>query len=189
MPWYSNSFLPVAASVMTCSWFGVPSSCSPPTTVSYARTGVPEPAQTTLRGAWSASVFGLSCHMCGSFCGGLAAGEGGAVAGEGEHDEGDDGVGGGGAEAASDDQAGLGVRALDQAVAHAGGQGGADGVVVAADAGLEVDEAVDAAAAGPADPAVQCLQGGGGSGLGQGEYRAEGFLESPGAVQAGVRGS
>ncbi|MFE4416044.1 transposase family protein, partial [Streptomyces sp. NPDC056821] len=34
-------------------------------------------------------VFGLSCRMCGSFCGGLAAGEGGAVTGEGEHDEGD----------------------------------------------------------------------------------------------------
>jgi hypothetical protein len=34
MPWYWNSFLPVAASVMTCSWFGVPSSWRPPTIVS-----------------------------------------------------------------------------------------------------------------------------------------------------------
>lgn len=34
MPWYSKSFLPVAASVMTCSWFGVPSSWKPPTMVS-----------------------------------------------------------------------------------------------------------------------------------------------------------
>ncbi|MGW9032666.1 hypothetical protein ACWGQ5_53785, partial [Streptomyces sp. NPDC055722] len=31
----------------------------------------------------------LSCRMCGSFRGGLASGEGGAVGGEGEHDEGD----------------------------------------------------------------------------------------------------
>ena len=53
---------------------------------------------------------GLSCRMCGSFCGGLAAGEGGSVSGEGEHDEGDDRFGGVEAEAAADDQAGLGVR-------------------------------------------------------------------------------
>src|ERR1041384_1813839 len=111
--------------------------------------------------------------MCGSLCGDLAAGEGGFVSGEGEHDEGDDGVGGVEAEAASDDQACLGVGGLDQSVAHAGGQGGADGVVVAADAALEVDEAVDAAAPGPADPPVQSLEGGGGPGLGQGEHRAE----------------
>ncbi|MGW1163452.1 hypothetical protein ACWD48_35765, partial [Streptomyces sp. NPDC002519] len=35
-----------------------------------------------------AGIFRLSCLMCGSFCGGLAAGEGGLVSGEGEHDEG-----------------------------------------------------------------------------------------------------
>ncbi|CAM5638355.1 hypothetical protein SVIOM342S_07795 [Streptomyces violaceorubidus] len=41
--------------VTTCSSFGVPSSWRPPTTVSYARTGVPFAAQITLRGARSAS--------------------------------------------------------------------------------------------------------------------------------------
>ena len=34
MPWYLYSLAPVAASVMTCSSFGVPSSWRPPTTVS-----------------------------------------------------------------------------------------------------------------------------------------------------------
>ncbi|MGX1404862.1 hypothetical protein RKD40_002475 [Streptomyces ambofaciens] len=53
--WYSYSLAPVAASVITCSSFGVPSSWRPPTTVSYARTGVPFAAQITLRGARSAS--------------------------------------------------------------------------------------------------------------------------------------
>ena len=52
--WYS--FLPVAASVMTCSSLGVPSSWRPLTTVSQARSGLPVAAQTTLR-APSAAVF------------------------------------------------------------------------------------------------------------------------------------
>ncbi len=42
---------------MTCSSLGVPSCCSPPTTVSYASTGLPSATQTTLRGALAASVF------------------------------------------------------------------------------------------------------------------------------------
>ncbi len=52
-----NSFLPVAASVMTCSLLGVPSFWTPVTTVSYARTGLPAAAQTTLRGAAEALVL------------------------------------------------------------------------------------------------------------------------------------
>ncbi len=52
-----KSFAPVAASVMTCSSLGVPSGWTPLTTVSYARTGLPVAAQTTLRGAASALVF------------------------------------------------------------------------------------------------------------------------------------
>jgi hypothetical protein len=47
--WYSKSSAPVVASVITCSSEGVPSCCSPPTTVSQASTGFPEPAHTTLR--------------------------------------------------------------------------------------------------------------------------------------------
>src|ERR1044072_8781914 len=53
MAWYSYSFLPLSASVMTCSRFGVPSFWTPPMTVSYARTGLPVAAQITLRGARS----------------------------------------------------------------------------------------------------------------------------------------
>ncbi len=60
-PWNSKSFSPVFASVMTCSWLGVPSSWRPPTTVSYARVGVPFAAQITLRGALSALVFFEPC--------------------------------------------------------------------------------------------------------------------------------
>ncbi len=44
------SFLPVVASVTTCSSLGVPSACVPVTTVSQARTGLPVDAQTTFRG-------------------------------------------------------------------------------------------------------------------------------------------
>ncbi len=57
MPWYSKIFLPVSASVMTCSWLGVPSFWKPPTTVSYARTGAPLAAQITLRGALSEAAL------------------------------------------------------------------------------------------------------------------------------------
>ncbi len=57
MACHSKIFLPVEASVTTCSSFGVPSCCRPPTTVSYASVGSPCPIHTTLRGARSASVF------------------------------------------------------------------------------------------------------------------------------------
>ncbi len=57
IPWYWKSLAPVVASVMTCSSLGVPSSWSPPTTVSYASSGLPSATQTTLRGAFAASVF------------------------------------------------------------------------------------------------------------------------------------
>src|SRR5512147_3167484 len=123
--------------------------------------------------------------MSGSLCGGLAAGEGGTFPGEGEHDEGDDRVRAVEAEAAADDQSGLGVRRLDQAVAHARQQSRADRLAVTADAALEVDEGGDATAAGPADPPVQGLQRRGGAGLGQGEYGPRGFLVEVGAVEAG----
>ncbi|CAM5641697.1 hypothetical protein SAURM35S_09866 [Streptomyces aurantiogriseus] len=52
---HSYSFSPVCASVTTCSSCGVPSCWKPPTTVSYARVGLPLAAQTTLRGALSAA--------------------------------------------------------------------------------------------------------------------------------------
>ncbi len=45
------SFSPVVASVTTCSSCGVPSCWKPPTTVSYATTGLPFAAQITLRGS------------------------------------------------------------------------------------------------------------------------------------------
>ncbi len=52
-----KSLAPVLASVMTCSSLGVPSFWTPVTTVSYARTGLPEAAQITLRGASLASAL------------------------------------------------------------------------------------------------------------------------------------
>ncbi|CAM5631697.1 hypothetical protein SALBM135S_03441 [Streptomyces alboniger] len=55
MAWCWYSFLPVAASVMTWSLLGVPSFCTPVTTVVNANTGLPEAAQITLRGAWASA--------------------------------------------------------------------------------------------------------------------------------------
>ena len=60
IPWYSKSLAPVFASVMTCNWLGVPSSCRPPTTDSQASTGAPEAAQTTLREVSTAGLVAPS---------------------------------------------------------------------------------------------------------------------------------
>ncbi|GAA2411610.1 hypothetical protein GCM10010420_45740 [Streptomyces glaucosporus] len=62
-PSHSASFFPVAASVTTWSSLGVPSSWTPVTRVSQARTGLPSAAQTTLRGAFSASAPAVSCAV------------------------------------------------------------------------------------------------------------------------------
>ncbi|CAM5702353.1 hypothetical protein SBADM41S_06077 [Streptomyces badius] len=70
----------MVASVTTCSSFGVPSCWSPPTTVSYASRGEPPPAQTTLRGAFSAFLaFEPSARAAPSACFSAAAGATSAV--------------------------------------------------------------------------------------------------------------
>ncbi len=76
IPWYWKIFLPVFASVMTCSWLGVPSFWKPPTTVSYARTGLPEAAQTTFLGAtaaacWAPKDFAVPWAACAAAFGAI----------------------------------------------------------------------------------------------------------------------
>src|SRR5690606_26703833 len=76
---HSYSFSPVVASVTTCSSCGVPSCWRPPTTVSYATTGLPSAAQITLRGARSTSglsafsAFAADSACCPAFAAGTAA--------------------------------------------------------------------------------------------------------------------
>ncbi len=61
--------------------------------------------------------------------------------------------------------------------------GGEDGFAVAADAGTEGDEGIEAASGGPAQPPVQGLDG---FVAGQLEDQSQTFLEQVGAVEAGV---
>ena len=73
-------------------------------------------------------------------CGSLAAGECWAVSCEGEHGQGDEGVGGGEAEGDAGEESDLGVDRFDESVGEAVGDGGEDLLAVAGDATLELDE-------------------------------------------------
>ena len=105
------------------------------------------------------------------------------VAAEGEHREGDEGVGGSEAERDPGDQADLGVDRLDAPVGQAVLDRGEDRRLVFDDAALQVDERRDAAAAGPADPGLECLDG---LVVGKLEDGSQAFFERVGAVQPGV---
>jgi hypothetical protein len=76
--------------------------------------------------------------------------------------------------AISDDEASLGVDRLDE------------GVAVPDDALLQLDEAGQPAAVGPADPPVQGLDGLAPAAFGDGEHGAQALLERPRPVQRGM---
>ncbi len=75
---HAYSFSPLVASVITCSSCGVPSCWKPPTTVSYATTGLPLAAQITLRGSrlmsglLASSAFPAARACCRAFAAGTA---------------------------------------------------------------------------------------------------------------------
>ena len=71
------------------------------------------------------------------------------------HGQGDEGVGACEPERRPSDEPDLCVDRLDQAVGQVVLDRGKDGVAVGDDGPLELDEAGDPAAAGPADPGVQ----------------------------------
>ena len=78
---------------------------------------------------------------------------------EGEHGQGDQGVGVGEAEGDAGEESDLGVDRFDESVGQAVFDGGQDLGAVGEDAALEGDERFDAAAPCPGDPPVQCLAG------------------------------
>ena len=105
------------------------------------------------------------------------------MAAEGEHGEGDQGVGDVEAERDAGDESDLGVDRFDPAVGQAVLDRGEDRGPVFHDPALQVDEGGDAAAAGPADPVVErrgCL------GRVETEDQPEAFFEQVGPVQPGV---
>lgn len=119
--------------------------------------------------------------MGGSWVG--SAGEGWSEAAEGEHGEGDEGVGGFESEGHALQESDLRVGGLDEAVGEAVLEGRVDRGPVAADLLAEFDEGRDAAACGPADPLVEGLFA---LVAFDGEDVAEAFFQEVGAVEAGV---
>src|SRR5918992_5853800 len=106
-----------------------------------------------------------------------SAGEGGSVASEVEHGQGDECVGVVEAEREAGQESDFGVDAFGSAVGQSVPDGGEDGVLVPEDAALQVDELFDAAASGPGDPALElgfCLLDG------QLEDQPEPFFEEVG---------
>ncbi len=105
------------------------------------------------------------------------------MAAEAEHGQGDDGFGGVEPERDADDEPDFGVHGFDEGVGQAVFDRGDDRVTVVHDALSELDELGQSAAAGPADPPVQCFHGLGRAASGDGEHGAEPFLERPRPVQ------
>jgi hypothetical protein len=87
------------------------------------------------------------------------------------------------AEGDADDEADLGVDRFDAAVGQAVFDRGEDRGLVFDDAALQVDEGGDAAAAGPADPGLEGIDG---FLVVELEGQPESFLEQVGPVQRGV---
>lgn len=107
------------------------------------------------------------------------------MAAEGEHGEGDEGLGPAEPEGASVDESDLCVRGFDETVGDTPFEGAFDRGSVSSDAVGELDEGRDAGAGCPGEPVVELHLG---LEVGKLEYLAEDFLELPGAVQASVRG-
>src|SRR5687767_13877401 len=120
-----------------------------------------------------------SCRFRGSW----SAWESGRVAAEGEHCEGDEGVGAFEAVGDAGEESDLGVGRFDQPLGESVVEGSVDGPAVADDAALKFDEGGDPAAASPGDPAVQGVF----AGLSfDSEDVSQAFFEEVGPPQAGV---
>jgi len=121
--------------------------------------------------------------LSGRMCGSGSVWEGGSVAAEGEHGEGDECLGGSEPEGDAGEESDLGVGRLDQSLGEPVFERGVDGGAVFDDAALQLDEGGDAASSSPADPAVEGFL----SGVAfEHENGPEAFFEQVGAVQPGV---